>query len=133
MHKRFERKLISCLLAFTVAAAIPGELMLTESVYGAEESAYYDEVPADEIPADEIPADGVPADEASADEAPSDEGTDAAGDLSENDLYGSRASSGEEEEAPLELSTLFYEDYEHASGGVVPVIWNTSDSVSQRN
>ncbi len=138
MHKRFERKLISCLLAFTVAAAIPGELMLTESVYGAEESAYYDEVPADEVPADEvtadeIPADGVPADEASADEAPSDEGTDAAGDLSENDLYGSRASSGEEEEAPLELSTLFYEDYEHASGGVVPVIWNTSDSVSQRN
>ena len=73
MHKRFERKLISCLLAFTVAAAIPGELMLTESVYGAEESAYYDEVPADEVPADEVTADEIPADGVSADEASADE------------------------------------------------------------
>ena len=138
LHKRLIRKTIACLLAGTLAAALPGELMLTEQVYGAEDSLYYDEVPADEVAADEVAADEVPADESPADEIPADVVSDAddAGDLAEKGIDGSGGVSvteDESEEEPIELRTLYYEDYEHASGGIVPVTWNTSDSIGVKN
>ena len=69
MHKRFIRKTIACLLAGILAAAVPGEIILTEQVYGAEDPLDYDEVSADELPEDEVPADEVRANEIRTDEA----------------------------------------------------------------
>ena len=52
--KGFIRKTIACLLAGILAAAVPGEIILTEQVYGAEDPLYYDEVSADGLPEDEV-------------------------------------------------------------------------------
>ncbi|MBR3280182.1 MAG: S-layer homology domain-containing protein [Lachnospiraceae bacterium] len=129
MHKRFIRKTIACLLAGILAAAVLGELTLTEQVFGAEDSLYYDESHADEILPDEV---------LDADEAPADEIADTyeSGELLENDIYGSddlSAPDDEAEECDVELKPLFYEDCEHAYGGIVPVIWNTSDISGARS
>ena len=71
------KKIIACLLAGTLVAAVPGELILTEQVYAAEDLPYYDEVPADEITdADEV------------------------GDIAENDIYESDETGPEEADAP---------------------------------
>lgn len=157
MHKRFIRKTIACLLAGILAAAVPGEIILTEQVYGAEDPLDYDEVPADELPEDEVPADEVQAneiqtdealeseihsdeawvDEAPADEALADEVTDAdeVGNLPEINMSGTGVlpAQDDEGECPIQLETLFYEDYEHASGGIVPISWNTSRSESRKS
>ncbi len=156
MHKRFIRKTIACLLAGILAAAVPGEIILTEQVYGAEDPLDYDEVSADELPEDEVPADEVQAkeiqtdealeseihsdeawvDEAPADEALADEVTDAdeVGNLPEINMSGTGVlpAQDDEGECPIQLETLFYEDYEHASGGIVPISWNTSRSESRK-
>ena len=124
--------MITCLLAGTLAAAVPGELMLTEQIYGAEGASYSDEDPADEVTdadgiGDMYESSGVIQEEA---EAPY---TDAETDSFSMPESGGLSVPDDEEETPLEMETLFYEDYEHAQGGVVPVIWNTSDSVSVKN
>ena len=45
------------MLAGILAAAVPGEIILTEQVYGAEAPLYYDEVAADVVPEDGTDAD----------------------------------------------------------------------------
>ena len=130
------KKIIACLLAGTLVAAVPGELILTEQVYAAEDLPYYDEVPADEITdADEVgdiaENDIYESDETSPEEADAPY-ADAEADSFSMPESGGLAVSDDEEESPIEMNTLFYEDYEHASGGVVPVIWNTSDNAGQK-
>ena len=137
MQKRFIKKTIACLLAGALVAAVPGELILTEQVYGAEDLSYYDEEPADEITDSDEAGDifendmsesydiiREEADIPSADAEPDILGMPESGELSVSE---------DEEESPVEMETLFYEDYEHASGGIVPVIWNTSDIINVKN
>ncbi len=131
------RKIIACLLAGALLAAVPGDLILTEQVYGAEDLPYYDEAPADEI-TDADDAGDISGNDSSESYDISREEADVPYADAESDIFGVSESgepsvSDHEEESPLEMETLFYEDYEHASGGVVPIIWNTSESVSVKN
>ena len=137
----------ACLLAGALAAAVPGELILTEQIYGAEGASYSDEGPADEVNDADVIEDiseediygsadisyeeaDIPYAEAEIEASFSDEETDV---LSTTESGGLPMPDDDAEECPIELSTLFYEDYEHASGGIVPVIWNTSDNVSAQS
>ncbi len=122
-------------------AAVPGEIIQTEQVYGAEDSSY-EEVPADEVAdADGI---GIISEDESYESADiSREETDVPFAESETEAphageesdtlsvpeFGGQSES-DDEESQIEYNELFYEDYEHASGGVVPVIWNSSDYVN---
>lgn len=129
--------MIACLLVGTLVAAVPGELLQTEKVYGAEESIY-DEIPAEETTEiSEDDTDGyadIISEEADAPYAETESEAPAAD--REPDIFSVPEPGGlnesDDEESPIELKELFYEDYEHASGGVVPVIWNTSDNTEQK-
>ena len=137
LKNRFIRKMIACLLAGTLVAAVPGELLQTEKVFGAEEPIY-DEIPAEETT--EIPEDDtdgyadIISEEADVPYAETESEAPAAD--REPDIFSVPEPGGlnesDDEESPIELKELFYEDYEHASGGVVPVIWNTSDNTEQK-